>query len=225
MDWLRFGDYTLISGIVAKGEWMDKTFDVSPTFSWFIYSPDQKNVYLLSSADNGKTWQKSQITDQGGQVRYRKANFFTNDQGVMVFSSSTGMSAESLKIYTTNDKGQSWQKSGSTIVNQPIQNVSFVTKTLGFLSTRENIYYTNDGGLTFKESLVAIPGEYQLGRIDLFQSPNEVVQVSANKLETKFYLLKNGSIDAGKMFACLFYSTDGGETWQFEQQLSQVENR
>ncbi|EPN9402633.1 hypothetical protein ACV6EA_10700 [Enterococcus hirae] len=100
-----------------------------------------------------------------------------------------------------------------------------MTKTLGFLSTRENIYYTNDGGLTFKESLVAIPGEYQLGGIDLFQSPNEVVQVSANKLETKFYLLKNGSIDAGKMFACLFYSTDGGETWQFEQQLSQVENR
>ncbi|HHJ5064706.1 TPA: glycoside hydrolase [Enterococcus hirae] len=225
VDWLRFGDYTLTSGLVAKGEWMDKTFDVSPTFSWFIYSPDQKNVYLLSSADNGKTWQKSQITDQGEQVRYRKANFFTNDQGVMVFSSSTGMSAESLKIYTTNDKGQSWQKSGSTIVNQPIQNVSFVTKTLGFLSTRENIYYTNDGGLTFKESLVAIPGEYQLGGIDLFQSPNEVVQVSANKLETKFYLLKNGSIDAGKMFACLFYSTDGGETWQFEQQLSQVENR
>ena len=42
VDWLRFGDYTLTSGIVAKGEWMDKTFDVSPTFSWFIYSPDQK---------------------------------------------------------------------------------------------------------------------------------------------------------------------------------------
>ena len=27
----------------------------------------------------------------------------------------------------------------------------------------------------------------------------------------------------GKMFACLFRSTDNGETWQFVQQLSQVE--
>ncbi|MCZ1224574.1 oxidoreductase, partial [Enterococcus faecium] len=32
-----------------------------------------------------------------------------------------------------------------------------------------------------------------------------------------------GPIDAGKMFACLFRSTDNGETWQFVQQLSQVE--
>ena len=109
------------------------------------------------------------------------------------------------------------------MINQPVQNVSFVTTSLGFISTRESLFYTNNGGRSFKESVLSIPENYQTGGIDLFQSPNEVTQISANTLETKFYLLKKGPIDAGKMFACLFRSTDNGETWQFVQQLSQVE--
>ncbi len=133
------------------------------------------------------------------------------------------MSAETLYIYTTMDGGITWIKSGSTMINQPVQNVSFVTTSLGFVSTRESLFYTNNGGRSFKESVLSIPENYQTGGIDLFQSPNEVTQISANTLETKFYLLKKGPIDAGKMFACLFRSTDNGETWQFVQQLSQVE--
>lgn len=223
-EWIRFGDYTLTTGAIANGDWMDKTYDISADFSWFIYSPDKENSYFLSSSDNGKTWQKSKISGGSQRVRYRKVNFFANQQGVAVFSSNSGMSSESLQIYTTNDRGQTWQEMGGTIINQPIQNASFVTTSLGFVATRNNLYYTNDAGRTFKESLVVIPSDYQTDGLDLFQSPNEAVQVSANRLEAKFYLLKNGPIDAGKMFACLFYSTDNGETWQFEQQLSQVEN-
>lgn len=223
LDWVRFGDYTLTSGTIPVGYWMDKTFDLSPDFSWFLYSPDQQDVYMLTSTDAGKTWGKNLITNHGERVRYRKATFLNGDQGIVMLSTDNGMSAESLQIYTTNDKGKSWISTGGTVIDQPIQNVSFVTTSLGFVSTREKLYYTANGGRSFKESIVTIPADYQTGGLDLFQSPNEVTQVSANKLEAKFYLLKANSIDIGKMFACLFTSTDNGETWQFEQQLSQVD--
>ena len=220
-QWLRFGEYTLTTGLIPEGYWMDNTYDISADFSWFIYSSGD-DVRLLTSRDNGKTWQTSIITQSVQPIRYRKAVFYGND-GLFICTSASGMSAETLYIYTTMDGGITWIKSGSTMINQPVQNVSFVTTSLGFVSTRESLFYTNNGGRSFKESVLSIPENYQTGGIDLFQSPNEVTQISANTLETKFYLLKKGPIDAGKMFACLFRSTDNGETWQFVQQLSQVE--
>ena len=71
---------------------------------------------------------------------------------------------------------------------------------------------------------MTIPADYQTGGLDLFQSPNEVTQVTANQLETKLYLLKMSGIDQGKMFACLYRSSDNGETWQFAEQLSEVKS-
>lgn len=73
------------------------------------------------------------------------------------------MSAETLYIYTTMDGGITWIKSGSTMINQPVQNVSFVTTSLGFVSTRESLFYTNNGGRSFKESVLSIPENYQTG--------------------------------------------------------------
>ena len=72
------------------------------------------------------------------------------------------MSAETLYIYTTMDGGIT-DKSGSTMINQPVQNVSFVTTSLGFVSTRESLFYTNNGGRSFKESVLSIPENYQTG--------------------------------------------------------------
>ncbi|WP_241161958.1 MULTISPECIES: glycosyl hydrolase [unclassified Enterococcus] len=109
-DWLRFGDYTLTSGTVPEGFWMDKTYDVSADFSWFIYSSDNENIWLLSSRDNGKTWQKSLVSQHAHNVRYRKANFF-DGSGVLVYSTDSGMSAETLHIYTTRDEGETWTNS------------------------------------------------------------------------------------------------------------------
>ncbi|BDP71364.1 hypothetical protein EfmAA94_25370 [Enterococcus faecium] len=51
----------------------------------------------------------------------------------------------------------------STMINQPVQNVSFVTTSLGFVSTRESLFYTNNGGRSFKESVLSIPENYQTG--------------------------------------------------------------
>lgn len=224
-EWLRFGSYLLTSGEIPYGYWMDHSYNVSPDFSWFIYSQDQEDIEFLSSRDNGQTWQKSSVSSRAAWVRYRKAQFFGNGSGVLVYSTaSPEVSSEGLKIYFTNDFGQTWSTSNETSVPQPVQNVSFVNPTLGFASTREKLFYTNNSGGSFKEAVVTIPDGYQTGGLDLFQSPNEVIQTGTNQLETKFYLLKNSGIDQWKMFACLYRSSDNGETWQFVQQLSQVES-
>ncbi len=151
-QWLRFGEYTLTTGLIPEGYWMDNTYDISADFSWFIYSSGD-DVRLLTSRDNGKTWQTSIITQSVQPIRYRKAVFYGND-GLFICTSASGMSAETLYIYTTMDGGITWIKSGSTMINQPVQNVSFVTTSLGFVSTRESLFYTNNGGRSFKESVL-----------------------------------------------------------------------
>lgn len=222
-EWLRSGSYLLTSGEIPMGYWMDKTYDVSQDFSWFIYSENEKDLNFLFSKDNGKTWQKSLVSENAQWIRYRKAQFFADGSGVLVYSNaSPEVSSEGLEIYQTNDHGKTWSRSNGTTISQPVQNVSFVNPTLGFVSTREKLYYTNNSGSYFKEAVVTIPADYQTGGLDLFQSPNEVTQVSANQLETKLYLLKMSGIDQGKMFACLYRSSDNGETWQFAEQLSEV---
>lgn len=223
-EWLRFGSYLLTSGEIPFGYWMDKTYEISPDFSWFIYSQNEQELAFLSSTDNGQTWQQSLVTDTMRGARYRKATFFGNGSGVLVYSTiSPEVSSEGLMIYHTNDFGQTWNQSNSTTISQPVQNVSFVNPTLGFVSTREHVYYTNNAGSSFKESVITIPEGYQTGGLDIFQSPNEVIQVSTNLLETRFYLLNMGEIDYGKMFAFRYQSTDNGQTWQLVEQLSQVE--
>lgn len=222
-EWLRSGSYLLTAGEIPMGYWMDKTYSVSKDFSWFIYSENEKELFFLFSKDNGKTWQKSLVSENAQRIRYRKAQFFADGSGVLVYSNvSPEVSSEGLEIYQTNDQGRTWSKTNSTTIGQPVQNVSFVNPTLGFVSTRENLYYTNNSGSSFKEAVVSIPADYQTGGLDLFQTPNEITQVSTNQLETKFYLLKMKGIDQGKMFACLYRSSDNGETWQFAEQLSEV---
>ncbi len=222
-DWLRSGDYTLTSGEVPVGYWMDKTYEVSADFSWFIFSSDDEAFYLLTSTNNGKTWRKNIIDENLGRIRYRKATFFKNGSGVAIFSAPGGMSAEGISIYTTINQGKTWNRDDGTSISQPIQNASFISQSTGFIATRTTLYYTTDYSRTFNESLINIPEGYSSDGLNIFETPNEVIEASSNVLETKFNLLKTGDIDIGKMFSCLFKSEDGGATWTFEKQLAQIE--
>lgn len=226
-SWLRFGSYRLTAGNVVEGQYMDKTYEISPEFSWFLYSPDadsgaeKMSVYLLYSHDGGVTWQRSLISNEISQTaRYRKATFFSGGYGLfMVSFEDPSTSEEVLRVFSTNDQGASWQSGRSATIPRPVQNVSFLNQMTGFVATREKLFYTFNGGTSYKEALVNLPAEYQLGGLDLFQTPSEISQVSTNTLEAKFYLTRN---DDYKMYACLFRSTDNGETWNFQQQLDEL---
>ncbi|MGX7265107.1 WD40/YVTN/BNR-like repeat-containing protein [Enterococcus crotali] len=224
LEWLRGGDYTLTTGTIPVGYWMDKSFDISSDFSWFIFSPDNVAAYLLTSTDNGNSWQKNRIDDHLDNFRYRKATFFANGSGIAIFSTNGGMSAENISIYSTADQGKNWTKLDGTTVSQPIQNASYLSQATGFIATRTKLYYTNNYGRSFNEALINIPKGYTENALDIFQSPNEITEVSANTLEAKFNLLKTEDIDINVMFSCLFQSVDGGETWTFKKQVARIKN-
>ncbi|ALS02739.1 hypothetical protein ATZ33_15545 [Enterococcus silesiacus] len=224
LDWLRGGDYTLTTGTVPVGYWMDKSFDISPDFSWFIFSPDNVAAYMLTSNDNGNSWQKNRIDDHLDNFRYRKATFFANGSGIAIFSTDGGMSAENISIYSTADQGKNWTKLDGTTISQPIQNASYLSQATGFIATRTKLYYTTNYGRSFNEALINIPKGYVADALDIFQPPNEITEVSANILEAKFNLLKTEDIDINVMFSCLFQSVDGGETWTFKKQIARIKN-
>lgn len=223
-SWLRGGDYTLTSGEVPKGYWMDDTYQVGSTFSWFIYTPDNEAVYFLYSTDNGKTWTKTAFDGQSGTMRYRKVQFFANGSGIAAFSTTGpgGKSSENIALYHTLDYGKTWNRDRGTTLDQAVQNVSFANLTVGFVSTWSAVYYTTDSGLTFNQAVVQVPSDYSTDGIDIFATPNEVTEVNSNVLQTKFNLVKTGSVDIGKMFSCVFQSTDSGATWTFVKQAEVI---
>ncbi|PAB01658.1 WD40/YVTN/BNR-like repeat-containing protein [Enterococcus canintestini] len=221
-EWLRGGSYTLTSGEIPFGYWMDYTYQVGKDFSFYLYttgSGDYLDLYLLFSNDNGETWQKSQVGEKVRNLRYRKVQFFENGTGIAAISQTTAMSgSEQVCLFATQNHGQDWYPVGNTTINAPIQNISFIDASMGFISTREGIFYTQNGGRSYHEALVNVPEDYLLGGLDLFQSPNEVTQPNSTTLEAKFYLTKKD----GHMYACLYRSYDSGQTWAFVRQLSEV---
>lgn len=221
-EWLRGGSYTLTSGEIPFGYWMDYTYQVGKDFSWYLYttgSGEYLDLYMLTSSDNGVTWQKSQVGEKVRNLRYRKVQFFENGTGIAAISQTTAMSgSEQVCLFATQNKGKDWYPVGNTTINAPIQNISFIDALTGFISTREGIFYTQNGGRSYHEAIVNVPEDYLLGGLDLFQSPNEVTQPNSTTLEAKFYLTKKDD----HMYACLYRSYDGGQTWAFVRALSEV---
>lgn len=220
-DWLRGGSYLLTSGEIPFGYFMEDTYQIGKDFSWYLYTTeagDYLNLYLLISNDNGNSWQKRQIGEKVSGLRYRKVQFFENGSGIVAISKIGATSAEEMTCFITHNNGEDWYEAGSETVNAPVQNVSFINGDIGFIATRENIYYTKNAGGSYHEAVVNVPEQYLLGGLDIFQPPNEVTELTSTTLEAKFYLTKK----TGHMYDCLYRSNDGGQTWEFVRELSEV---
>lgn len=220
-DWLRGGSYLLTSGEIPFGYFMEDTYQIGKDFSWYLYtteSADYLNLHLLISSDNGNSWQKRQVGEKVRGLRYRKVQFFENGSGIVAISKIGATSAEEVTLFITHNHGEDWYEASSETVNAPVQNVSFINGDIGFIATRENIYYTKNAGRSYHEAVINVPEQYLLGGLDIFQPPNEVTELTSTTLEAKFYLTKK----TGHMYACLYRSDDGGQTWQFVRELSEV---
>ncbi|MHC5248995.1 hypothetical protein [Enterococcus sp. LJL90] len=229
VDWLRAGHYTTTDGEPPLGYWLDKTFQVGADFSWYVYSPDNLNLYFLHSMDNGQTWQTSVVSNLlAERLRYRKANFFNPGQagagrGYVAYSlEDPSVSAEDLFFFFTNDYGQTWQAGVSANFDRPIQNVSFLSSQIGFVSTRDDVYYTMDGGLNYDQAVISPPDGYAKGGLNIFDSPNEVVQINSTTYRAVFNFTKTGDFEGNQMDSWIYQSTDGGANWEVVEQGNQI---
>lgn len=223
----RQGEYTLSSGGIPEGYFMNQTFDISPDFSWYLYSPTEAAdarlpLAVLISEDNGQTWQSHDIADSYERLRYRKMQTNKNGSFFVITSIADIMSSESIFIYDSNDYGKTWHKTGETSLDTPLQHASFISQQVGFLATRDSLYYTNDYAQHFEKSLIQLPQGYTTEGLDIFTSPNEVTQKSANLLSIRLNLVKTQGSDKGALIECEFLSQDQGATWSFEQELQPI---
>lgn len=223
----RQGEYSLTSGQIPIGIFMEKSYDISPDFSWYLYTSDSTNderlnLNFLASTDNGQTWKTYFIEEVHERIRYRKTQALTNGLMLLYTSTPTAMSEELFTLYSSNDQGKNWSHIADSTLNQPLQNVSFISQMTGFLATREKLFITQNGGSSFDETLINFPEDYSSEGLDIFTSPNEVTQKSASRLSIRLNLRKTKDIDIDDLFECEFISTDNGETWNFEKQIKRI---
>ncbi len=221
------GDYTLTTGSIPVDYFMDHTYDISPEFSWYLYSPKEAvdgklDLNFLVSKDNGVTWENHEIGQFSERLRFRSLQQLKNGQLMLTTSTSDIMSEEYINLYYSHDEGSTWIQGASTTIEHPLQNVTFISQTTGFLATREKLFYTSNGGTSFDEAQLNIPDEYSKEGLDIFTSPYEVTQKSANVLSIRLNLVKTKDVDINKLFECEFVSNDQGATWQFEKQIRRI---
>lgn len=221
VDWLRAGHYTTTDGEPPIGYWLDKTFQVAEDFSWYIYSPDNLNLYFLKSMDGGVTWQTTPVSSQlYNGLRYRKGYFFNfgevgEGQGYVAYSLANPYdSSEEFFFFFTYDYGSTWQIGMANVFKAPIQNVSFLSSQVGFVSTKDDLYYTVDGGMNYDRSVIIPPNGYAIGGLNIFDSPSEVMQLSSTTYRAIFNFTKTGNFEGNQMDSWIYQSVDNGASWQ-----------
>lgn len=189
-QWLRFGEYTLTTGLIPEGYWMDNTYDISADFSWFIYSSGD-DVRLLTSRDNGKHGKRLLSPNQFSRYVI-ESGILWQRWSIYLYISQWDVCRNFVHLHYYGWRNH-LDKSGSTMINQPVQNVSFVTTSLGFVSTRESLFIQTTEDAHSKNQFCRFRKTIRQGDRS-FQSPNEVTQISANTLETNLFVEKDQSM-------------------------------
>ena len=185
---------------------------------------------IIISSDGGTTWKESTVCGSDKMETYGATRnhfqysggfigFFSENDGYLVLTASVSMNNQPMRIYLTDDAGDTWSEIGNPyskgIHISVVTGAGFSTPEIGFIGYRyyedagPDIWWTTDGGDTWEELPVTFPepyasGEYQFTpQAPTFDGRNGVFPITA---------LHSGTEDTIYM-----YSNDYGLTWTFEQ--------
>ncbi len=178
-------------------------------------------VYVLTSGDMGKTWDKSEVIAVNVGVRKLYVGFSTVNNGWLVICNFHGMGHEDHYIYQTSDGGKTWTQisNPNDLYGRVATGAGFATSQIGFISYRYEtefqpaILRTMDGGYTWEKLYVTLPDE--------FKSYNKTPLSPVFSGNEGLYPIKLSSGD-GYYKTIYLTSSDRGKTWKYDE-ASQAE--
>lgn len=219
----------MIQEQIGKGQWVYLNDD-----NLAVILPESPAKILLSS-DGGETWRESVVEGSDKMLMFGgmregvapSGGFigFFGENGYLVLTYPMAMGSQPMRIYLTGDGGETWSEIGNPYDAGEhycaLTGAGFSTEEIGFISYRyyedagPDIWWTSDGGETWRELAVTIPEKYANGdRIlyvftpgsPMFHGPDGVYPIEVRDQSDE-------SDGAAEMI--YMYSDDYGMTWQF----------
>lgn len=210
-----------LEGEIQEGQWIYLNGD-----NVAVIVPEAP-VRLLLSDDGGNTWRSVTITGSnamevlgewvtdmayyGGYIGFDQAD---GQFGYLVLTTGAAMNHQDLRIYLTDDGGDTWRETG-TPYDQHISvltGAGFASERVGFISYRyyedagPDIWWTQDGGDTWAPLDVEIPDGYRDCRFTplspTFAGPEGSYPIQVGH-------------PSGETSTLTMYTHDGGLTWSF----------
>ena len=154
---------------------------INDTHGWVAgrSSPNSWNGIILGTDDGGVSWdlQYHDESQEFGQI------YITDDETVWVTAFGG--------LFFSNDSGNSWSFVNFPEINTMVSAVSFYNCSLGWASTNQKVFSTDDGGLNWT---VCESWSFD----DTFRR----------------MFIHSDSLLHGIGFDGIYHSTDGGETWE-----------
>lgn len=208
-------------------ELIEGSYILSERVSAFIYmdgaSQDVKRLMLVHSADEGKTWNHSVVSEQHAPIRYRKVAFLDDAFGYIIVSGGRTMSSEGTSVFLTNDGGQNWRLAADSGTTRLIYSGGFVDESIGFLSygilnpEAPDLYVTQDGGSSWRKASFSIAPKYS----KIFVTAEVPVKEDGG-MTVLLNQGPTGDYKGGKVRA-KFESNDHGLTWTFVEEVEPIE--
>lgn len=185
-------------------------------------------VRVLLSGDGGSSWRSVTITGSGAMESLGEwvtdmayyGGYIGFDQadgrfGYLVLTTGAAMNHQDLRIYLTEDGGDTWREIG-TPYDQHISvltGAGFASEEVGFISYRyyedagPDIWWTQDGGDTWARLELELPDGYQDCRFTPL-SPAFAGPEGSYPIQVVH--------PSGETSTLTMYTHDGGLTWSFD---------
>ncbi|OLN28952.1 WD40/YVTN/BNR-like repeat-containing protein [Desulfosporosinus metallidurans] len=181
-------------------------------------------IIVFRTNNGGQSWQSAPVSvENNGAERFpRSLNFIDSERGWLMIEPDHGMNSSPGQLFATTDSGATWSKISITDGSQNALpfggTIRFRNSATGWVvgantsTTRNKLYMTRDGGLTWQQQKLVLPNGFSGGEIDVVSPP---VFLSTDSKEgilmTTFVPESHKTIE----YATIFYVTqDGGLTWQ-----------
>ncbi|MEQ2877360.1 hypothetical protein AAAV89_05280 [Enterococcus asini] len=201
-----------------SNELLPDSYLLTQARSGFLIIKENRLVWL-ETKDQGASWQEYPIADVSYGLRFRQIQFLDDNFAVCVLSGGRAMGQEGAEVLLSHDAGKTWTEVPATGLGNGmlVTDAGFISPEVGFVSRKNQLYVTQDGGNSFSLATVVVPEKYE----KIFVWP-EAPYLEGDKLYLRVNQGDSGDY-AGGLVKGLFASTDQGKTFTFVRELTEQE--